>query len=161
MKILIFSLACMAFLSANAQTLAQNKAVTDAFYVAFNGDAAKFDASALVAPDFIDHAIPSDVWMQMGANGIERFQNSIVAFKQAFPDVHVRTLKTVAEGNTVMVYLVMTGTFTNDFMGLKATGKSFKLNDVDIVEFNNSGKATAHWAVQDAAVMWMQLGVKM
>lgn len=161
MKILIFSLACMAFLSANAQTIAQNKVVTDGFYMAFNGDAAKFDASKFVAPEFVDHALPADVWEQMGANGIERFQNSLMAFKQAFPDVQARPIKTIAEGNTVMVYLEMTGTFKNDFMGMKANGKSFKFYDVDIIEFNNAGKATAHWAVQDASVMWMQLGVKM
>ncbi|MCB0543864.1 MAG: ester cyclase, partial [Saprospiraceae bacterium] len=45
----------------------------------------------------------------------------------------------------------------NDLMGMKATGKSFKIIDVDIIEFNDAGKAVAHWSVQDPMVMMSQI----
>ena len=161
MRIIFFFFACLSVNALSAQTIVQNKAAMTAFYAAFNGETSKFDASAFVTPDYVDYTLSPEVWSQLGSNGIERFQNEIVAFKTAFPDVHATVVKTVAEGNTVIAYIEMTGTFKNDFMGIKASGKSFKFMDADIVEFNNAGKSTAHWAVQDATIMWMQLGVKM
>ena len=161
MRILVLLFACLSLNVLNAQTPAQNKAAVMEFYKAFNGDFSKFDASRFVTADLLDYSIPPEVWNQLGSDGVNRFQAAIGAYKNAFPDVHIKTLQVIAEGNTVMAYIEMTGTFKNDFMGITATGMTFKIVDVDIVEFNSAGKAVAHWAVQDPMVMWAQLGVKM
>jgi predicted ester cyclase len=162
MKTMIFSLVFFAFYATTfAQTPAQNKAKAMEFYKAFNGDFSQFNAANFVAADFVDYNIPSDAWAQMGADGVARFQGSLGMFKQSFPDSQWKTNMAVAEGDLVMVYGEQTGTFKADMMGMKANGKSFKINDVDIIKFNAQGKAVAHWAVQDQSVMWMQLGVSM
>lgn len=162
MKSFLFSLALFCcFCSATAQTAAQNKAKVAEFYKAFNGDIAMFNAANFVAPDFVDHAMPPDAWAQMPGDGVARFQSAIQMFKASFPDSKFVPSIVVAEGEYVMAYGETMGTFKGDFMGLKHNDKMFKYNDVDIVKFNKEGKATAHWSVQDASVMWMQLGVSM
>lgn len=142
---------------ATAQSPAQNKAKCVEFYKAFNGDIAQFKAANFVTADFVDETIPPDAWTQMGTDGISRFQAALQAYKAAFPDIQWKTTLMVAEGEYVMVYGETSGTFKNDFMGMKATNKTFKIVDVDIVQFNKDGKVVKHWAVQDPMVMWAQL----
>lgn len=155
---LLVLLACCAIV--NAQTPAQNKAKCVEFYKALNGDISKFRAADFVTADFVDETVPADAWAQMGADGVSRFQAAIQSYKAAFPDLMWKTTLAVAEGDYVMVYGEMTGTFKNDFMGMKATNKPFKITDVDIVQFNKEGKCIKHMAVQDPMVMWAQLGVE-
>ena len=67
----------------------------------------------------------------------------------------------VADGDYVIVYGTWTGTWKNDFMGMKATGKSFKVNDADIFKFNDAGKMMEHRSVQSMKTIAMQIGMKM
>ncbi len=83
------------------------------------------------------------------------------AFLAAFPDYKGSNLEAVADGDKVMVYGEWTGTFKNDYMGMKATGKSFKVHDVDIFELNDEGKITSHRNVMPYSVSMMQVGAKM
>jgi predicted ester cyclase len=46
-------------------------------------------------------------------------------------------------------------------MGMKATGKAFKIKDVDIFKFNDAGKIIEHRAVQSNETMARQLGMPM
>jgi hypothetical protein len=46
-------------------------------------------------------------------------------------------------------------------MGMKATGKSFKVNDVDIFKFNDAGKMIEHRNVQSNATVAAQVGMSM
>lgn len=162
MKQLIFCCTFMAFAAVCfGQTPAQNKTKVNEFYAAFSGDFSKFDAANFVTTDFVDYTLPATDWSKMGKNGVERFQAIMSVFKQAFPDIKIRLVKSIAEGSTVMAYYEMSGTFKGDFMGIKANNKTFKIMDVDIVEFDKSGKAVSHWAVQDPSIMWKQLGVDM
>ena len=162
MKVFLFSLVlALCCTASSAQSPAQNKAKCVEFYAAFNGDASKFNAANFVSTDFVDETVPAEAWAQMGADGVSRFQAAVQAYKAAFPDIQWKTTLMVAEGEYVMVYGEISGTFKNDFMGMKATNKSFKLSDVDIVQFNKDGKCIKHWAVQDPMVMWSQLGVDM
>ena len=84
----------------------------------------------------------------------------IQAWLNAFPDVKGDNLKYVADGDWVMVWGEWTGTFKNDFMGMKATGKSYKMKDVDIFRLNDEGKITEHHNVQSPNTMMEQIGAK-
>lgn len=133
-----------------AQTAAQNKANALKAYEYLN--AKNFDGFAsLLSDNFTEHAAPEPVIGKTPA------VDNLKAFIGAFPDFRVTADKVVAEGNTVMIYCTATGTFTNSFMGMEPTGKSFRVTDVDIIEFDAKGKATAHWAVQDPMVMMSQI----
>ncbi len=82
-------------------------------------------------------------------------------FFAAFPDFKGDKIHAVAEGDTVMISGIWTGTFKKEYMKMKATGKSFKVPDVDIYTFNKAGKITSHSDIQSEATFLYQLGVPM
>lgn len=134
----------------SAQTPAQNKASLLKAYDYFN--VKNFDGfSTLLADNFVEYAAPQPV------NGKMAAVETVKGYMNAFPDFHITVQKVVAEGNTVMALITTTGTWKNEMMGMAPTGKAFKVMDVDIVEFDATGKATAHWAVQDPMVMMSQI----
>ncbi len=53
----------------------------------------------------------------------------------------------VSDSDYVFVYADWSGSFKNDFMGMKTKGKAFKFKDVDIFKFDEEGKITEHRAV--------------
>jgi len=79
----------------------------------------------------------------------------------AFPDFSVQNPKAVADGDTVMVWSTNAGTWKGDLMGHKATGKSFKFQDVDIFILNDDGKITEHHNIQPFSTIAQQIGLKM
>ncbi len=76
----------------------------------------------------------------------------------AFPDFRMNVVEMLRDGDKVITRGRMTGTHEGEFMGMAATGKSFDVGFIDIVEFRD-GKAIAHWGVTDAAAMMEQLGL--
>lgn len=139
-------------LKKSAETAARNKATVLKAYELIN--ARKFDEFVqLTTEDHVDHAaIPE-------AKGREVLKKSMMEFVAAFPDFKIEAREMLAEGDWVMGWVNISGTFQNDFMGMKANGKSFKISDVDILKFNADGLASEHWAVQDYCAMFSQLGV--
>jgi len=79
----------------------------------------------------------------------------------AFPDYKGENLMAIADGDQVAVYGDWSGTFKKDFMGMKATGKSFKAKDVDIFTLDAAGKITEHRNIYPFGSIWQQLGVPM
>lgn len=77
----------------------------------------------------------------------------------AFPDNKGDNLKYVADGDWVMVWGDWSGTWKGDFMGMKATNKSYKMKDVDIFKLNDAGQVVEHHNVQSPNTMMMQVGM--
>jgi predicted ester cyclase len=94
---------------------------------------------------------------------IDTIKAGIKAWMAAFPDVKGENLMALsdADGSHVVVIGEWTGTFKNDFMGMKATGKSFKYSDGDLFTFNDEGKITSHKSIQSSMTPMMQVGAKM
>lgn len=135
-----------------AETAARNKASLLRAYELIN--TRKFDEFVqLVTEDHIDHAAMPE------AKGREALKKNMMDFIAAFPDFKIESRQILAEGDWVMGWVNLSGTFQNDFMGMKANGKSFKISDVDILKFNADGLAPEHWAVQDYCAMFSQLEV--
>ncbi|MGZ5135505.1 MAG: ester cyclase [Flavitalea sp.] len=90
-------------------------------------------------------------------------KDSIIAgikgFIAAFPDYKGENLVAVADDDKVLVYGDWSGTFKNDFMGMKATGKSFKVKDVDIFTFNDKGEIVEHRSIVAWTYIMSQAGV--
>ena len=93
--------------------------------------------------------------------GKDSIRASIEMFFKSFPDAKGDNLMAFAEGNQVVVLGDWSGTFKNDFMGVKATGKSYKYKDADIFTFNDAGQLTEHRSIQPGQTMWTQVGAKM
>ncbi len=94
--------------------------------------------------------------------GVDSIKAGIKAWLAAFPDVKGENFMTMTDDGThVAVFADWTGTFKNDFMGMKATGKSYKIKDADVFTFNAEGKITEHRSIQSNMVMGMQVGMEM
>lgn len=79
----------------------------------------------------------------------------------AVSDMKMDSVEAFADGDKVAVYSVVSGKWTGDYMGMKATGRSFRVRDVDIFTFNNDGQITEHRSVQSGATLANQIGMKM
>jgi predicted ester cyclase len=93
--------------------------------------------------------------------GLDSAKTGLRTWIGGIKDFNVSDLVAVADGDLVMVYGTWRGTWKGDIMGMKATGKSFKANDVDIFKFNDSGKIVEHRGVQSMNELARQLGMKM
>src|SRR5215203_3879059 len=101
-------------------------------------------ASKSFSPDIINYGngnIPPQ-------KGIEAVTASLRMFVGAFPIDKIDNLVAVADGDWVMLWGKWNGTWREDFMGQKATGKSFTKPEVEIFRFNEEGKITEHHSVQ-------------
>ena len=121
--------------------------------MAHNADEVLKNAAA-DAIDYGDGSMPP-------AKGVDSIKAGLKAFLNAFPDYKGENLMYVAEGNTVIITGDWSGTFKNDAWGMKATGKSFKVKDADILTFNADGKITSHSSIQSNSTMMAMVGAKM
>jgi predicted ester cyclase len=94
---------------------------------------------------------------------VDSIKAVIQTWVAAFPDVKGEDLEAFsnADGSKVIVVGEWSGTFKNDFMGMKATGKSFKYRDGDVFTFNDEGKITSHRSIQSNITAMAQVGAKM
>jgi predicted ester cyclase len=117
------------------------------------------DANAVLkdaAPDAVDYGDGS----MAPTKSLDSVRSGLTAWLKAFPDVKGENLKAVADGDWVVVWGDWSGTWKTDFMGQKATGKSYKLKDADIFKFNDDGKIAEHHTIQSNMAMAMQVGMK-
>lgn len=96
-----------------------------------------------VAPGFIDYADGSMAPM----NNIDSIKMFFKMMKEAIPDYKGSNLMYLADGDQVAVVADWSGTFKNDLMGMKATGKTFTYKDADIFKLNDEGKITEHHSI--------------
>ena len=132
--------------------LAKNKATALASVQGFNSrnvDDVLKDAAA----DLTDYGDGSGKPMK----NMDSLKADLKAFINAFPDLKVETSVVLADGNHVAVFETWSGTFKADMMKMKATGKSFKLNDVDLFTFNDAGKITEHRNIQSNQALFSQV----
>ena len=87
----------------------------------------------------------------------EGFKLFFRMFRAAFPDQKFDIEFMVAEGEKVVAYGTVEGTHTGDFLGMQASGKPFKVRNIDICRFNAEGMIAEHWGLFDRASMMQQL----
>ncbi|MDB5004157.1 MAG: hypothetical protein JWQ34_2382 [Mucilaginibacter sp.] len=137
-----------------ATTLAKNKQTALNSDLAFNkGDVD--GAFKDYATDFVEYGEGSSKPIK----NVDSLKINLKQFFASFPDFKGEKLHAVAEGDTVIITGIWGGTFKNQFMKMKATGKSFKSPDVDIFTFNKDGKITSHSSIQSNISAMYQLGV--
>ena len=122
--------------------------------------AADYDAVVKEGPadgnvvDYNDGSMPP-------TKGIDSIKASLKMWRGSMSEYKADNLWAMADGDYVAVFGEWSGTFNTDFMGMKVTGKSFKVKDVDIFKFNSEGKIIEHRNIQSSAAMMSQLGVEM
>ena len=111
----------------------------------------KFDSvDELLADDFVPHTWPHSGDGKADLKGaIERVGKGLTGAKFVIDDM-------IAEGDEVAVRLTASATQTGPFMGMPASGRSYKIAEIHIFKFRD-GKVTDHWHQFDAMGMMQQL----
>jgi steroid delta-isomerase-like uncharacterized protein len=135
-----------------AQRAEDNKATVTKFLDRVNkGDLTVIDE--IFDPAFVDHeAMPG---VPPGREGLKQF---FAMYLKAFPDMKVSVTHLIAEGDTVLIHHLTTGTNKGDFMGMPATGKAVNFDEMHLVRLAH-GKVVEHWGVEDTMTMMQQLGL--
>ena len=108
----------------------------------------------LIAPNCINHEVPPG----MNNRGPESVRQAVTMLRTAFPDLHFTIEELVAEGETVVGLVTMSGTHQGTLMGIAPTGRSVRQAQAHFVRFSD-GKSIEHWAVRDDMGLMQQLGV--
>jgi predicted ester cyclase len=83
----------------------------------------------------------------------------VAPFRASFPDVDMRIVDLVAEGETVVGRFLCSGTHTGSWLGQVPTGRRFE--NVDEVYFFTfrEGKIVEQWGLEDTKKRMEQLGL--
>jgi steroid delta-isomerase-like uncharacterized protein len=136
----------------NAKQAEDNKALVQRFVDKMN----KHDLSAIdecFDASYVDHDVPPGT--PPNRDGLKQmFQ----MFLKAFPDMQMKVQHVVAEGDLVVIHLTSMGTNKGEMMGMPATGKAIKVQEMHLARVAN-GKFVEHWGVEDQVTMMQQLGL--
>src|SRR3954451_12816812 len=107
----------------------------------------------LVTDDVVDHeeGLPGQ---PEGKEGVRFF---VTSMRDAFSDLKATVGPSVEDGNMASAEVTITGKHTGEFMGVPATDKSFEIQSIDIVRFED-GKCAEHWGVTDNMALMQQIG---
>jgi steroid delta-isomerase-like uncharacterized protein len=107
----------------------------------------------LLADDFVEHEAIEGV--PPTKEGVKQFFAMYIA---AFPDLRMEVEDMTSSSDKVWSRVRCTGTQQGELMGMAPTGKSVDVQAIDIVQFGDDGRATAHWGITDTMTMMQQLG---
>ncbi len=113
---------------------------------------------AVCSKDIVDHDAGVNGKTYKGADSVSA---NLQMYVTAFPDLKVKIIQTVAEGDWVAVFNNGTGTWKGEIMGMKPTGKSFSANDADLFKMDAQGMVVEHWPTQEFSVIASQIGMQM
>jgi len=93
--------------------------------------------------------------------GRDTVVKSYVEFFNAFTHIKGENVHIAADGDWVMSWVTWSGTWSKALGKQKATGKSFKVQDVDVFKFDENGKIVEHHSIQPFSTIAHQVGIKM
>ena len=109
-------------------------------------------ADEILAPDHIHHALTRP------ASGVEGAKQFVLALRRAFPDLCAIVEDEIAEGDTVVQRLTLSGTHARACGGAVPTGRRAAWQLVAIQRIGPDGKCAEHWASWDQLGLLQQLG---
>lgn len=133
----------------------QNKQIAIRFLdEVFNKGNLAFVDEAL-ADGFVEHQeFPG---MEPTKEGVKRFMEMMLKMSS---DIEVEVVQAMASGDRVAVHSRTTATDSGGFMpGMEPTGKRYTMEGIDIIRFDDEGKATDHWGIVDVLGAMGQLGL--
>lgn len=107
-----------------------------------------------VAPTFVNHSASQ---LGLTDGDLEHVKPFLSTVFQAFPDLHYTVEDLVAEGDTIVARLTVSGTQHGAFMGIPSTGKHATVSDIEIFRITG-GKAVECWVQVDFLSLLQQLG---
>jgi predicted ester cyclase len=116
----------------------QNKEIVRRYYQEFNSG--NLDA--------LDEIFTAELAAKLKRGG--------TAYGAAFPDLHVSVEELIAEGDSVFVRSIMSGTQDGEIKGIPATGRHVTFDCGEVFRFEG-GRIVSHWCQVDVAGMVRQL----
>jgi len=90
--------------------------------------------------------------------GVEGVKATVRDLHRLFGDFKLTIVDLVTDGDTVWGRMIGEGIHQAEFFGRAPTGKSIKIDVIDICRFKD-GKMVEHWGVPDRFHMMMQIGM--
>lgn len=106
----------------------------------------------LIEPDAVLHTP-----LPITATGPDALKQVWAVLLRVFPDVHVAIEDVIAEGDKVVVRSVVTGTHRSEHLGIAATGKSVRYDEIFVLRIVN-GRIVETRGVVDMFTQLRQLG---
>jgi steroid delta-isomerase-like uncharacterized protein len=129
-----------------------NVEIVTAFIESFWNQKELHCTEQLLSENYIDHA-----YTPGSLDGLKQMAGLL---NTAFPDQHSTINEIVAQGDKVIVRMVMRGTHQGEFRGTSPTG-----NPIEAVVYREyvirDGKIAEHWALFDTATLLRQIGAEL
>lgn len=109
----------------------------------------------------IDEVVDPDVLLhvpaRVGPTGAQAVKEIMAMFRRAFPDIHTTAEDVIAEGDKVVARQTISGTHRDEYMGIAATGRPVKYEEIFVYRFAG-GRIVEIWGVVDVLSLMKQLG---
>ena len=109
-------------------------------------------ADAVFGPNLVHHGPTPH------APGVAGAKQFALALRRAFPDLCAIVEDEIAEGDTVVQRLTLSGTHRGEYCGLPPTGRRATWQLVAIQRIGPDGKVAEHWSSPDHFGLLRQLG---
>src|SRR5258706_3789724 len=106
-----------------------NKARVQSFYDAVINAHNISMIDSFCTADFVDHNPDPG----RSGKGSDDLKASFKDFFTGYPDIHVKTNFMIAEGDTVMAHVSLTGTNSGAFGNMPATNKQINIDGIDVI----------------------------
>jgi steroid delta-isomerase-like uncharacterized protein len=110
----------------------------------------------LMSPSAKFHGLPSSDGEPIV--GPAAFKPFFQSFRQAFPDIKVRVLRTVCEGDMVACHCGVTGTHSGPGLGVEPTGSPIHIDGMAIAVIRD-GQIQEGWNCFDFMSLYQQVGM--
>jgi predicted ester cyclase len=90
----------------------------------------------------------------------EEAKRWIAPFRASFPDVHMKIIDLISEGDQVVGRFTCSGTHLGEWLGYAPTGRRFEaIDEVSIYRFRD-GRIVETWGIEDNLGRLEQLGLR-
>jgi steroid delta-isomerase-like uncharacterized protein len=113
-------------------------------------------ADTYVADTYTIHHDPGDPWEGRNLDRVE-FKDRVLKSRASFPDQRFDIQHLFADGATVVMTWLWTGTHQGDLPGFPATGRTVRMSGATAYMFDNDDLLTGHWQITDRLGVFQQL----
>lgn len=115
-------------------------------------------ADAIFAKDCVTHQLRSGVSADAAPRGPQAIKEHVVSWTASFPDLHFSIEQVLAEGDRVVMQLLMEGTHQGVWLGIPGSGKKMQIR-MFTVHRVGQGKIVEDRVLVDSFGVFQQLGV--
>jgi steroid delta-isomerase-like uncharacterized protein len=127
-----------------------NKAASRRFAELFNANQLDTIRDELFTAESVIH------FPGMPPINVDAFKQVGQMFRAGFPDLVIKVVDQIAEGDRVATHVASTGTHTGTFQGIPATGKSVRIEGISIERYRD-GRVAERWDQLDLMGLMQQI----